>query len=272
MDAVTQRAINDWAYFCLRKQFISPGVARIQTLNTTILPDSDLYNRLIWATVHAYAPKFIATQDDYNDPRIKEALNGRINFIQFQAILEQSRWKGLTPLGKQMQKYLDDPRVFAFLDMIARAEAWFRDPGVNGKREVSYNEFAGFTQIPNLYQYPGRILGRYQIDKGTWSIAQRDLGLYDFTQESQDIAAVYQLYYRPSSKGNILSKILDGDIAEAIERGNSIWASFPDEKRTKEVNADINIKPKSHYGDQPAVPLNDLLITYERFLNQRRGQ
>jgi muramidase (phage lysozyme) len=288
VNAVTQKAIDDFAAYCYRQKFISARVAGIQSLNTTISGEDDLYNRLVWATVHTYAPKFIASADDYNDPRIKQALNGRINFIQFQTILEQSRQMGLTELGKQMQRHLNDPKVIAFLDMIARAESWFYDPVNAPKREVGYNEAVGYVKLANLYGHPGRVAGRYQFTTDTWNRARRECGLYDFTQESQDIAGVYLLATLPTSTNSspypqndrILPFVLAGTpeaIEYAIELASGTWASFPtkyekdkkDGKWILKANFDRNGKDESRYSPQHSAPLNELLALYNNFLGNK---
>jgi muramidase (phage lysozyme) len=268
MDGATQKAIDDFAYWCYRKQFLGDALSRLSASATTILSDSDLYKRLIWAAVHTFAPKFIATDDDYNDPRIKQALDNRITFIQFQFILEQSRWKGLTALGKEMQKLLARPEVSAFLDMIAKAEAWFD----NEHDQVAYDDRVGFVKLTNLYQHPGRVSGRYQFTADTWAIAKRELGLYDFTPESQDIAGVYLLYSLPYTGDKILPSILSGDIEEAIYRSAGTWASFPDKNNKNDdgKQADVNGSKASHYYPQKNAPLNQLLTVYNNYLGERQ--
>jgi muramidase (phage lysozyme) len=279
VNSVTQKAINDFAAYCYRQKFVSAGVAGIQSLNTTISGEDDLYKRLIWATVHTYAPKFIASADDYNDPRIKQALNGRINFIQFQTILEQSRQMGLTELGKQMQRHLNDPKVIAFLDMIARAESWFYDPVNAPKREVGYNEAVGYVKLANLYQHPGRVAGRYQFTPDTWNRARRECGLFDFTQESQDIAGVYLLATLPSdSTDKILDAISSGDIDEAVELASGTWASFPTKYKyekgvkTLKSNFDENSEQESRYSPQKCAPLSKLRNLYAEYLKNQGGK
>lgn len=183
-----------------------------------------------------------------------------------------------------MQSYLKDPRVFAFLDLIARAEAWF----AGAKREVGYNEAVGFVKIPNLYQHPGTVAGRYQFTTDTWAIVKSKCGLYDFTQESQDIAGVYLLSTLPASinsspypaNDKILNAVLAGNIEYAIQLASGTWASFPtkyerDKKTNKwelKTNFDRNGRDESRYFPQPSAPLDQLLETYNKYLGVRNGE
>jgi muramidase (phage lysozyme) len=269
MNSQTQKAIDDFSRFCLRQKFYPDGIARLQSTNSTLSPDSDLYKRLVWATVHTYSPKFIATADDYNDPRVKQAINGRISFAQFQFILEQSRWKGLTPLGKELQNHLNNPKVLAFLDLIAKAETWFDDR----YEFVPYDMRVGFVRLPNLYQHPGRVSGRYQFTSDTWNTAKSKCGLYDFTPESQDIAGVYLLSTLPYGNTNkILQVILSSNIEEAIELASGTWASFPtkyDKTNNLKANFDRNSENESRYSPQHSAPLNRLLDAYDKYLSNK---
>ena len=193
VDGATQRAINDFAKWCGENQIAKPiGFAP----NAAILPDDILYKKLIWTVVQTFAPETVRIlTSDYSEPRIKEALDGRISFVQFQYILEHSRHSGLSALGREMQKYLANAQVYAFLNLIAKAEAWFDSK----HNQVAYDDKVGFIKMTNLYDHAGVVSGRYQFTTDTWKRAKRDCGLYDFTPESQDIAAVYLLHTLPAT-------------------------------------------------------------------------
>ena len=133
-----------------------------------------------------------------NDPLVLQALDGRINFQIFKHAAE-NKDKGvcqiLTKEGIEAKSKLNDPKIRAFLDVIAFAEAYFAN------RVMNYDESSNFVKMDNLSDHPNKILsgasssasGRYQIMTDTWKEAKVKLGLSDFTPESQDIFAAYKL-------------------------------------------------------------------------------
>jgi muramidase (phage lysozyme)/murein DD-endopeptidase MepM/ murein hydrolase activator NlpD len=116
------------------------------------------------------------------------------------------------------------PNIAAFLDTIAYAEGTLRPDGY----EITY----GYEQITNFDKHPDRVIcrkyngrdlcssaaGRYQFLTTTWN----EYAQPDFTSESQDRAAIALL----KAKG-ILPLIEKGNIALAIQKSGSTWASFP---------------------------------------------
>ena len=64
--------------------------------------------------------------------------------------------------------------------------------------------------------------GRYQIIRPTWQQCQAILRLPDFTGPSQDAAAIFLI----KEKG-ALDMVNGGQVAEAIAKCSSIWASLP---------------------------------------------
>lgn len=78
MDASTQIAIDDWAQFCDRKGLLPNRMPVYRGIRLEL--NSDYYKRLIFGVVLKSAPKVFANEDyNYQDPRVKEALDGRIN-------------------------------------------------------------------------------------------------------------------------------------------------------------------------------------------------
>ena len=134
----------------------------------------------------------------------------------------------MTTRGNENAAYAADPRVKAFLDMIAHSEGTegYGDNGYNVI--VGYNYFSDYSKHPNRKIYIPSIkdyssaAGRYQYIYPTWKGVQASNGLPDFSPKSQDIGAVELLRQRGS-----LSYILKGDIKQAIYQARKEWASFP---------------------------------------------
>lgn len=239
MDASTQIALDDWAQFCDRKGLLPNRMTVYRGIR--LEPASDYYKRLIFGVVLKSSSKVFANDDNnYQDPRVKQAIDGRINFEQFKFIVEQAKGKVLTPLGREMQKLLaDDPRVRAFLEVIAYAEGTDRDkdPALSG-----YSTIMGYGTAPDLYNHPGRkAAGRYQAIPATWSMAEKALGLYDFTPESQEIFGAWDLV---KNKSDIYTALKNNDFPAAVEAASSEWASFPNRALT---GNDPETNPTSRY-------------------------
>ncbi len=239
MDASTQIAIDDWAQFCDHKGLMRNRMPVYRGIR--LESDSDYYKRLIFGVVLKSAPNVFANDDNnYQDPRVEEAFDGRIDFEQFKFIVEQAKGKVLTPLGREMQKLLaTDPRVRAFLEVIAYAEGTDRDrdPALSG-----YSTIMGYGTAPNLYNHPGgRAAGRYQAIPATWSMAEKALGLYDFTPESQEIFGAWDLV---KNKSDVYTALEINDFPAAVEAASNEWASFPNRSQT---GNDPETNPTSRY-------------------------
>ncbi len=125
------------------------------------------------------------------------------------------------------RKYLNDPRVRKYLDVIAMAE------GVkHGYNTIFGNErFGNLNTHPNVRkqfkQTDGKVnyttaAGRYQFLKPTWDGVSRQYGLKDFSPQSQDIAAIGLLI-----QNGALPHILKGDYQTATQKSGRTWASLP---------------------------------------------
>ncbi|MBJ4904920.1 glycoside hydrolase family 104 protein, partial [Salmonella enterica subsp. enterica serovar Rissen] len=64
--------------------------------------------------------------------------------------------------------------------------------------------------------------GRYQLLSRWWDAYRKQLGLKDFSPESQDAVALQQIKERGA-----LPMIDRGSIRQAIDRCSNIWASLP---------------------------------------------
>lgn len=122
---------------------------------------------------------------------------------------------------------LQDPNVRAFLDVIADAE------GVNH----GYNTLFGNEVIQSLDDHPRErrafrettgkrntttAAGRYQFLERTWDDVAGQLGLPDFSPQSQDLAAVELL-----RRNGALESLQQGDFNRAVQQSGSTWASLP---------------------------------------------
>jgi muramidase (phage lysozyme) len=127
-------------------------------------------------------------------------------------------------VGKLHEEVLKVPHVRAFLDMISAAE---------GTTKYSYRTMVGGARIADLSQHPRRVVnlgnglystaaGRYQFLWRTWNGLQTSLGLPNFGERSQDIAAVELLRRRGA-----LTPLLRKDFRAALSAARKEWASFP---------------------------------------------
>ncbi len=277
----TQLAIDDWTAFC-------DGIGLTKDKLTVyrgikLEPDDRYYKMLIFGATRSQVGKDVFINESYNyqDPRVKEALDGRINFEQFKFIVENTKGKTLTALGRKMQENGQDTRVKAFLDMIAWAEGTDNDVSDGGTKNgrTGYNVKYGGTianprYMENLYNHPGGVAaGRYQAVPVTWREAEGLLGLYDMTPESQEIFGAYAL---DTKRPGLLTAILEDRFDNAIEIGSFEWASFPNQAASAKAGGDVNTTPRSglNYttGDkkgepQPAKPLNLLREKYRIAFN-----
>lgn len=277
MDTSTLLAIDDWVRFCDKKSGES-----ITSHKTLFACENNYYRKLIFGVVlKSSANVFKNHSNNYNDPRVKQALDGRINFEQFKFILEQAKGKMLTDLGRQMQQYLENPKVLAFLDVVAWAEG--TDNNITDGLRTGYDIKYGGTidkpkYVSDLYNHPGIAAGRYQAVTITWNEAKEKLGLYDFTKESQEIFGVYTLH---TKRKGLLQAVQEDRIADAIEIGSAEWASFPNRATSLEAGGDVNSKPTSElkYQNgakkgqyQPAKSLNEILQVYNTSLRNYQKQ
>lgn len=121
---------------------------------------------------------------------------------------------------------LTDPRIRAFLDLIARCEV--ADEGYDPE---SYSIAHGFARIQRYTTYhPGKMhkgstaSGRYQMLKRTFNplVNNYPTANLSFRPEGQDLATVLLMHER-----SVLPYIAQNDILGAIKKASLIWASFP---------------------------------------------
>jgi muramidase (phage lysozyme) len=127
---------------------------------------------------------------------------------------------------KENLELLKKPEIQAMLRVIRNAEGTDNDRG--------YNTRVGYTYFNNLDKKPGKKVwipsikdyssaeGAYQFLNTTWEGLSKDLGLKDFSRQSQDVAAVELL-----RKSGSLKKLLEGDFKSATHLAAPVWASLP---------------------------------------------
>ena len=125
--------------------------------------------------------------------------------------------------------------IRAFLDMLAWSEgtSTHRKTKCNGYDVIvsgvsSPQTFTDFSRHPNVLVLVNKsglkstAAGRYQLLYRYWVAYCKQLGLSDFTPETQDKIAIQQIKERKA-----LRLIEEGHLAEAIKRCANIWASLP---------------------------------------------
>jgi muramidase (phage lysozyme) len=132
------------------------------------------------------------------------------------------------PAVANLLPVLDNPNVRSFLDMISAAE---------GTTKHGYNTLFGGGKVESLADHPRQLFdftettgrpnkttaaGRYQFLSNTWDEQAKKLGLSDFGERSQDLAAVNLLQER-----GILPDVLQGNWESAVKKSGPIWASLP---------------------------------------------
>ena len=132
------------------------------------------------------------------------------------------------PVVANLLPVLDNPNVRSFLDMISAAE---------GTTQHGYNTLFGGGKVESLADHPRQLFdftettgrpnkttaaGRYQFLSNTWDEQSKKLGLPDFGERSQDLAAVNLLQER-----GILPDVLQGNWESAVKKSGPIWASLP---------------------------------------------
>jgi muramidase (phage lysozyme) len=127
---------------------------------------------------------------------------------------------------KENLELLKKPEIQAMLRVIRNAEGTDNDRG--------YNTRVGYTYFNNLDKKPGKKVwipsikdyssaeGAYQFLNTTWEGLSKDLGLKDFSRQSQDVAAIELL-----RKSGSLKKLLEGDFKSATHLAAPVWASLP---------------------------------------------
>lgn len=126
------------------------------------------------------------------------------------------------------KEYLKDANIQAFLKAIAEAEGGgydFKFGAIKGKRNDPWR-FTDFSTHPGA-GYGGKTTaaGMYQENIDTWGEMGGNMGLTDFTPETQDLIAVEILRVI-----GVAEKIKSGDINSALDKASHRWSSLPQGK------------------------------------------
>lgn len=135
-------------------------------------------------------------------------------------------------MAKQLDNYLEDKNVQAFLALIRDTEGTAKgaDPyrvyggsPKNQIKDLSKPDFKrwGFTQTDGK-KNTSSASGAYQFLERTWSGLAKEHGLTDFSPRSQDLGAIALL-----KQSGALDSIVKGDFDTAVKKANRIWASLP---------------------------------------------
>lgn len=149
---------------------------------------------------------------------------------------------------------LQKPEVRSYLNTISYSEG---TPGAAGYQTMftgkQFDPSKGWKhprQIQKGGEYASDAAGKYQMLSTTWEEVQKELGLPDFSPQSQDIGALHLLQRRGA-----LGPLLKGDITTAIHKSAPEWASMP------------TAKGGSYYG-QPSKSLKNLQEYYQKQLGK----
>lgn len=139
---------------------------------------------------------------------------------------------------------IPQPNRRAFLDMIAYSEI---GPALLAVSDNGYNVIVGSTAAkPDLFtsyaDHPRKLVqlrpglastaaGRYQLLARYFDVYKAQLGLPDFSQDSQDAIAIQQIRERAA-----LPLIDAGEFQLAVARCSNLWASLPGSNYGQHVN------------------------------------
>lgn len=156
---------------------------------------------------------------------------------------------------KQLEQYLNNPNVQAFLGLIRDAEGTSKgaDPYrvYGGSANKQMDSLAspnfkkwGFTQTDGK-KNTSSASGAYQFLERTWNNLAKEHGLKDFSPHSQDLGAVALL-----KQNGALQHILDGDFGKAVQKSNKTWASLPGSPYTQHTRSMeyVNKSLQKHLG------------------------
>jgi muramidase (phage lysozyme) len=124
--------------------------------------------------------------------------------------------------------YLEEPRMKAFLDVIAYAEGTSHAKGYSALYGGElFNDFSCHPRRIIIKKSCNRLLGstaagRYQILARSWDHYASVLHIKDFSPQNQDKIAVALIRQRGA-----LNNVLAGEFEIAIEKVSQLWASLP---------------------------------------------
>lgn len=130
-------------------------------------------------------------------------------------------------IDHELWRAYQNPRVRAFLDMIAFAEGTDHDLGYRMLfTGALFHHFSDHPRKKICGTVRGKPLcstaaGRYQLLARTWDTLRPQIGAYNFSPRFQDFAAVALV-----RQYDALPDVIEGRIGKAIRKLNKVWASF----------------------------------------------
>lgn len=169
-----------------------------------------------------------------------------------------------TKVFQQAIRDLQDPRVRAFLDTIAKLEGGGAyNLRFDGGAGTVFDDYSAHPSVGVQTPYgKSDAAGRYQFLSSTFNGYARQLGLSDFSPLSQDLAAVADLRHTGA-----IEPLLKGDVTTAIKLAATEWQAFPGDTK---LNlswklSEIGWKPMTApMGKVPALPTRN---TFEGVTN-----
>lgn len=148
--------------------------------------------------------------------------------------------------------YLENKNMQAFLKAIAEAEGGgydFKYGAVKGKKDDPWR-FTDYSTHPG----PGvggrtTAAGMYQENVDTWREMGSNMGLSDFTPETQDLIAVEILRVL-----KVADNVTSGDLNAALDEASHRWSALPQGK-----------DKAGRYPKQPSVSFDKFEADYKRF-------
>lgn len=134
----------------------------------------------------------------------------------------------LYAVDMELVRAYNNPRIRAFLDMIAFAEGTQHDLGYRMQfTGVLFHSFKDHPRKKICHDFKNKELcstaaGRYQILAKTWDLIASRIHAISFSPLYQDYGAIELIRQKGA-----LSDIVEGRIGKAIKKLNKVWASFP---------------------------------------------
>lgn len=165
-------------------------------------------------------------------------------------------------MNEQLEKYLDDPNVQAFLGMLRDAEGTARTANAYKTRfggavddALDYEKGPtfvkrSFTQTDGKKNKSGAV-GAYQFIEKTWKGLAKNYGFKDFSPRTQDLAAIALL-----KENGALPYIMRGDFKAAEKRAGKTWASLPSSPYAQHKRSDefVTASLARHLGTPAPTP------------------
>lgn len=150
------------------------------------------------------------------------------------------------------REYLKNPNMLAFLKAIAAAEGGdydFKYGAIKGRRNDPWR-FTDYSTHPGP-RIGGKTTaaGMYQINQDTWKEMGGNMGLTDFSPDTQDLIAVEILRLIKAAES-----VKSGDINAALGKASRRWSALPQGKGQP-----------GYYPKQPSVTFESFERNFKNF-------